>query len=66
MNTEEAESYWKEGTEEMEYITRINEEEEQEEGRNKTQRGRSTSPILHLPLQSSREESPLVRSEREE
>jgi hypothetical protein len=37
MNTEETESYWKEGTEEMEDIIRINEEEEQEEARSEAQ-----------------------------
>jgi hypothetical protein len=58
MNTEEPMSYWKRGTEEMEDIIRINEEEEQKEARSEARRERSMSPILLLPSQSSREGNP--------
>jgi hypothetical protein len=50
MNTEEAISYWKEGTEEMGDIIRINEEEEEEEeeARSEARREGSMPPILLL------------------
>jgi hypothetical protein len=44
LDTEEADSYWKKGTEEMEDIFEIN-EEEKEERRSEEGRRRSTPPI---------------------
>jgi hypothetical protein len=62
IDIEEAEKYWKKGTEEMDDITRINEEEEQEEARSEVRQKRSTLSILRLPLQTSPEESHQVLS----
>jgi hypothetical protein len=66
MDEESAESYWKRGTEEMEDVIRVNEEEEQEETGSGTRQERLMSPLLLLPSQSSREGSPQVRPREED
>jgi hypothetical protein len=62
MDAEDGDRYWKKGTEEIEDVVEINEEEE-EETRSEEGRRRGTPLILWLPLQLSPEDNPKVLSE---